>query len=165
MRFAAFVLAALVAVGIVLVLYASPAAPPAEMTEAEIARIEANVKAVADDWRMGFLAERDVEEYVNTESDWADGAWSADRSKDAARAKYRERWPARDTELVDQLDTEVGVLAPNVATVRQTYRFVRTDTAGVVLVIDVEEYHVWVLEDAGWEVLLAKRVDTLVEEG
>ena len=154
----------LAAFAFLLFVAACQTAPP-EMTEAEIAEIEADVRAVADDWRMGFLAERDVEEYVNTESDWADGAWSADRSKDAARAKYRERWPTRDTELVDQLDTEVGVLAPNVATVRQTYRFVRTDTVGVVLVIDVEEYHVWVLEDAGWKVLLAKRVDTLVEEG
>lgn len=139
--------------------------PPTELTEAEVARIEADVRAVADDWRMGFLTERSIEGYLNTESDWADGAWSVEWSKEAARAKYEERWPARDTELTDQLDTEVTLLAPNVAAVTQTYRFVRTDTAGFVLVIDVEEYHVWALEDDGWKVLLAKRVDTSVEEG
>jgi len=164
MKAVAAILGVLVAAGLAFFLTTSKA-PSAEMTEAEIAQIEAEVKAVADGWRMNFLDEVDVEEFVNTQSDWAGGALDVDRSLDAARARLSAVWPTRENELVGQLDTEVRVLAPNVATVNHSYRSVRTETAGVPLVRDHEDYHVWVLEDAGWKVLLVKRVFTTVEEG
>jgi hypothetical protein len=43
-------LALLVVLGVGFFLYSSPAAPPAEMTEAEVAQIEAEVSAVGDQW-------------------------------------------------------------------------------------------------------------------
>lgn len=155
---------ALAAFSVLMLVTACQTAPPAEMTEAEIAQIEAEVMAVADGWRLGFLAEADLEKYVNAQSDWAGGAFYLDRTLDAGRARVEAAWPTRDNELVGQLNTEVHVLAPNVATVTHTYRSTRTDTAGVVLVRDHEDFHVWVLEDAGWKVLLMKRLFSSVEE-
>ena len=43
-------LAALLVLGVGIFLYSSPSAPSAEMTEAEVAQIEAEVLSVADQW-------------------------------------------------------------------------------------------------------------------
>jgi hypothetical protein len=55
------VLAVLVVLGAGFLLYSSPTAPPAEMTEAEIAQIEAEVMEHADAWLGVFRGEIDCD--------------------------------------------------------------------------------------------------------
>ena len=147
-----------------LVLLAGCQAPPAEMTEAEIAQIEAEVGAVAEDWVQYYSSEDDLDQYMINLSDWAGAPWPNSWSLDQLRSTISNGWARWDYDLIEQLDTQVRVLAPNVAAVIQRYRETRTDTAGVVQIRDYDDYHVWVLEEANWKMLLAKSKVTTVEE-
>ena len=67
------VVAALVALGVLFYVYTSPTPPP-EMTEAEVAQIEAEAKqAIADQWDGFTVALQDVD-YEGWRSYWTSGA-------------------------------------------------------------------------------------------
>jgi len=110
-------LGVLLVLGVGFFLYSSPTAPPAEMTEAEIAQIEAEVSAIADQM-MTALSNLDMS---FSEAHY-DPATMHGNDGTAYFATYEE-WVAHNEELVgrfeeldaDWTNTRVDVLAPDVA--------------------------------------------------
>jgi len=82
-------LAALVVMGVLFFLWASPTAPPAEMTEAEIAQIEAEVNQVLDDLMAAWNAEDLERSLAPFGSDDLHIVWATD--VDTNPAMFRER--------------------------------------------------------------------------
>jgi len=117
MKAVAAVLAALVAVGVLMYVYTAPADAPAEMTEAEIAQIEAEVKQFAEDWfdvwrgndcepsRDLIHPERWVRIYDGKPNSNVDEWMARCVTTLANRASFSANW----------IDTEVRVMSPDAA--------------------------------------------------
>jgi hypothetical protein len=157
-------MAALVALGILFFLYASPATPSAEMTADQIAEIEAAVIAAAEGQNRAWRSEQDMDEYMSYHSGWAGSPWPSFGSLDELRTRMTSNWARWDVEGVGQKEWEVRVLAPDVAAVKGTWQITQTDTAGLVRVFDTQDAHVWVLEESGWIMLVATETWTRIEQ-
>jgi hypothetical protein len=157
------VIAVLVVLGLAYFLYRTPTGSP-EMTKAEIAQIEAEVRQAATDQMNTWIAQEDLDAHVADHSGWAGNPWGGTRTLEQMRDRQEALWARWDYEPVSPPDWEVWVLAPDVAAVKGTVQLTRTDTAGVVQTYLSDWAHVWIIEEGEWKILLAKEAAEVIED-
>ena len=144
-----------------LVLVSACQAPPPEMTDSQRAEIENAVSDAATAQQNDWIAQEDMDTYISHHSAWGLGVWPGVNSLDDLRTQQTTNWERWDYEQTGPLvEWEAQVLAPTVAAVRSSFQLTRTDTTpdavDPVRVFDVDQAQVWVLEGAGWKLLVAK---------
>jgi ketosteroid isomerase-like protein len=127
------ILAALVCLGVLFWFYTAPKAPPAEMTEAEIAQIEAEVLKATNDMMTAWNAEDGLTggSYFDSETLnvlWGSNEYDNPESFGEMWATIWERFPSWDGGWDD---STVKVLNPNQALFRGRYHCTLTDQEGV----------------------------------
>jgi hypothetical protein len=157
------ILAALLALGALFYFYTAPT-ETCEMTEAEIAQVEAEVIAAAEGQHRAWRSQQDMDEYMSYHSGWAGTPWPNWQSLDDLRTGMTANWARWDFDVIGEIPWEVRVLGPEVAAVKWVVPTTRTDTTGIVRVFDTQIACVWVLEETGWKMLVARETWTRVEE-
>jgi uncharacterized protein (TIGR02246 family) len=151
------VLAVLVVVGLAFFLYRTPTAPP-EMTEAEIAQIEAEVEAATNEWWAVWSAGEDYDRFVAIYADDPDVHWISDGVPYFGRAEMDANFRPAMENMRGQENTRVEwrtiVIAPDVAYTVRINDIVQTDLAGISgPTVRYAETLVWVKRDGEWKVL------------
>jgi hypothetical protein len=150
-------LGALVLAGLAFLFFTAGGTSLPEMTDTQIAGIQAAVRQAADAQHNTWIAQEDLDAHVSDHSAWAGAPWSGSSTLGDMRSRQEEHWARWDYEPVDPPQWEVRVLGPEVAAVRGTVeRITRTDTTGVVQNFTASFAHVWVVEDGRWKILLAR---------
>ena len=126
-------LAILVVVGLGFFLYSTPSAPPAEMTDAEIAQIEVEVMQATNDMMAAWNAEDGLASGAFFDSEtlnvlWGGNEYDNPESFGEMYATIWERFPSWDGGWDDSF---VKVLGPNLALFRGRYHCTLTNQAGV----------------------------------
>lgn len=156
MKATAAVGAAIFAVIALLYVATVPNVAPAEMTEAEIARIVAEVRAAATEQHDTWISQEDLTAHVSSHSAWAGNPWGGTRTLDQMRERQRNMWARWDYDQTSAPAWEVRVIGPDVAAVKGSLELTRTDTTGLVQTYTADWAHVWIIEDGVWKILVAK---------
>ena len=148
----------------VMVLVAACQAPPPEMSEAEMARIAAEVDSLTVewweawetfDWDRGFAFVEDAPETT----------WTGAVQTVYSVAEMREVWPPAMAGLARQdlefTNSRTVVLTPEIVWTLREGNYVVTDTSGVeVAAGQFTETALWVKRSGEWKVLLGHDDDT-----
>jgi ketosteroid isomerase-like protein len=143
----------------VLVLLSACQAPPVEMTEAEIAQIEAEVEAATNEWWEVWSAFEDFDRFMTFVADEPETLWIADAvptfGKAAIDANFRPVQDAFQRQDNTRVEWRTIVLARDVAyTVRINDCFQIDLEGNPGPTVRYAETMVWVKRDGEWKVLI-----------
>jgi hypothetical protein len=153
MKAVAAVLAALIAVAVLMYVYTSPAAPPAEMTEAEIAEVEAEVEQIMRGL-YASVADADVGPWMEALADPA-GPWLLDTEIGDLREtsnRFEAEYDSQVTQALGGLEIQVDAISRTVVFVAATVQDREWHLAdGTIDRSSTAETWVFVATDNGWK--------------
>ncbi|MGD2122565.1 MAG: SgcJ/EcaC family oxidoreductase [Gemmatimonadota bacterium] len=137
---------------------ASESAPPAEMTDAEVAQIEAEVNQALDEWWAVWSAAEDYDQFVTIYADDPDVHWVSDGVPSFGRgemdANFRPVMENMQRQENAPVEWRTFVITPDVAYTVRINDVTQIDLAGNAgPSVRYAETLVWVKRDGEWKVL------------